>query len=43
MKSISTEQVLEQVSQVVEYAKEQGLRLRELELEAEVQGKEEED
>jgi hypothetical protein len=41
--SICTEQVLEKVSQVVKYAKEQGLRLRELELEPEVQGKEEED
>jgi hypothetical protein len=28
---ISTEQVLEKVSQVVKYAKEQGLHLRELE------------
>jgi hypothetical protein len=33
-KLISTEQVLEKVSQVVKYAKEQGLHLRELELEA---------
>jgi hypothetical protein len=39
---ISTEQVLEKVSQVVRYAKEQGLHLRELELETEKDNEEEE-
>lgn len=33
-KLTSTEQVLEKVSQVVKYAKDQGLNLRELELES---------
>ena len=33
-KLTSTEQILEKVSQVVKYAKDQGLNLRELELEA---------
>jgi hypothetical protein len=42
-KLISTEQVLEKVSQVIKYAKEQGLHLRELELESEEDDKEEED
>jgi isopropylmalate/homocitrate/citramalate synthase len=39
--SISTEEVLEKISQIVKYAKDQGLHLRELELEAEVDDKEE--
>ena len=42
-KLISTEQVLKKISQVVKYAKDQGLHLRELGLEAEVHDKEEED
>jgi hypothetical protein len=42
-KLISTEQILEKISEVVKYAKEQGLHLRELELEAEVDDKEEQD
>jgi hypothetical protein len=37
----STEQILEKVSQVVKYAKDQGLNLRELELELEGDEKEE--
>jgi isopropylmalate/homocitrate/citramalate synthase len=40
---ISTEQVLEKISEIVKYAKDQGLHLRELELEAEAGDKEEED
>jgi isopropylmalate/homocitrate/citramalate synthase len=39
-KLTSTEQVLEKVSQVVKYAREQGLNLRELELESEAGEKE---
>ena len=38
-----TEQVLEKVSQVVKYAEEQGLYLKELELESEEDDNEEED
>ncbi len=42
-KLAGTEQVLEKVSRVVKYAEEQGLHLRELELESEEDDKEEED
>jgi hypothetical protein len=42
-KLTSTEQILEKVSQVVKYAKDQGLNLRELELEAEGDEQEKED
>ena len=42
-KLTGTEQALEKVSQVVKYAEEQGLHLRELELESEEDDKEEED
>jgi hypothetical protein len=42
-KLTNTEQVLEKVSQVVKYAEEQGLHLRELELESEGDDKEEDD
>ena len=38
-----TQQLLEKISQVVKYAEEQGLHLRELELESEEDDKEEED
>jgi hypothetical protein len=42
-KLTSTEQILEKVSQVVKCAKDQGLNLRELELEAEGDEQEKED
>ena len=42
-KLTSMQQVLEKVSRVVKYAEEQGLHLRELELESEEDDKEEED
>jgi hypothetical protein len=42
-KLTSTEQILEKVSQVVRYAKDQGLNLRELELEADGDEQEKED
>ena len=42
-KLANTEQVLGKVSQVVKYAEEQGLHLRELELESEGDDKEEDD
>lgn len=42
-KLTGTEQVLEKVSQVVKYAEQQGLHLRELELESQEDNKEEED
>ena len=38
-----TQQILEKVSQLVKYAEEQGLHLRELELESEEDDKEEDD
>jgi hypothetical protein len=42
-KLTGTERLLEKVSQVVKYAEEQGLHLRELELESEEDDKEEDD
>lgn len=42
-KLTSIEQILEKISQVVKYAKDQGLHLRELELESEGDDKEEDE
>ncbi len=42
-KLTSIEQILEKISQVVKYAKDQGLHLRELELEADSDYKKEEE